>query len=148
MTADGYGNPGLSDDGFVVTCHIERWSVFVVSVTIDGSDEDAADAMVNHDGCEIELAASFVVTFVSSANGVVGTVAGTVMVTLLYNSGEATVVVAYSISYLDVIVEDSTCPAFGFDSLGGGMTTGSDGACEVHSIGCGLPCTCVLIVTE
>lgn len=98
--------------------------MFVVSGTNVDTDEDIADPMLNHDNKSKELIASLVVTFNSSANGGLGTVAGTVMNTVIYNSGEAAVVVKYSTVYFDVMSEESTCHALGFDRLGGGTTTG------------------------
>lgn len=52
LPADGYGNPGLFDDGLVVTWHIERWSLVVVWLTSELTDEDAADPELNPDGWE------------------------------------------------------------------------------------------------
>lgn len=105
LSADGYGNPGLPDDGFVVLCHIEVRSGLVVSGTNVDTDEDIADPMLNHDNKSKELIASLVVTLNSSANGGLGTVAGTVMNSVIYNSGEAANVVKPSTVYLDVISE-------------------------------------------
>lgn len=56
--------------------------------------KDIADPTLNPDEMEKELMASLLRPLNSSANGGIGTVAGTVINTLFYNSCEATVVAA------------------------------------------------------
>lgn len=92
--------------------------------------------------------ASLVWTLNSSANGLVGTVAGTVMNALLYNSGETADVMTVSTDDFEAMAEWSTETAFGFDPLIGGMTNGTVLASEVHCIGCGCTCACVCRETE
>lgn len=143
MSADGYGNPGLTDgDSVVVTCHIEVWTLKTVPETSCDSNKDIADHYDNHDGLESEFDAPLVCPFNSSANGVLGTVAGTVINTLLYNSMEATLVPYTSTNNLDVMIVEPTEVAFGFDPFIGGTATGKLGTRKVHEIGKGLTTAC------
>lgn len=94
------------------------------------------------------MIASLVWPFNTSANGVGGTVAGTVINTLFYNSGEAADVMSESTVNFDMFIEWSTETTCGLDPLIGGSTSGWLGTCKVHSEGCGLTAACLCMCTE
>lgn len=83
----------------------------------------------------------------SSANGLMGTVAGTVINTLLYNTCEATDGTRRSTDNLDVMSEDTTEYTKGFDPLMVGTTTGRVGTCVVHVMGRGKAMSRVCVET-
>lgn len=117
------------------------------------TNKDIADPELNPDEMEKELAASFLCHLNSSANGILGTVAGTVINTFFYNSWEAADVAAKTTDNCtpedcDIETEETTGTAKVFDPLIGGATPGICGAEEVHWIGCGKTCACVAINTE
>lgn len=103
-----------------------------------------ADRLLNPDGISEELSRSLVWALYASSNGVIGTVAGTVIDTLLYNSCEAVVVRTWSTDEFDRDACGSSEYACGFDHLIVVETTMFRvETVEAHVIGVGLTCVCV-----
>lgn len=125
------------------TCSVKT----VYESTVD-SEKEMADPADNHDGMEKTLDATLIKTFNSSANGLLGTVAGTVINTLLYNSMEATNGRSVHTDDEDTSTEGSTEYTLGLDPLMVVTTNGCCGTEEVHCIGCGKAHTCVCVEAE
>lgn len=97
---------------------------------------------------ECEFAAPLLCPFNPSANGVMGTVAGTMINTLLYNPCEATLGSYSPTENLDVMIVESTEVTFGLDPLMGVTATGKLGTRKVHEMGYGIAMSCVKADTE